>query len=498
MDVAGGQGQADDGGAEDDVDGAERGAGGEHLAVDLTAIRWCRRGLPAVGSHRRRPARASTVGKDRQNLTRSHASRAAASSRDGGRHRPDDVAAIGERRCPRSRRRRILGPWPPDHARAHRARVRRRPPDASPDATARERATAAAAPRGRRRRGARSRRRHRRGPRAARAPRSTRPPACSRPTARWSTSSTRRPATCASPTTPASGAGAAGPGSARSTCRSASGMFGARSPIGRSSSPTTTSPTPSSPTRPRPDRVVATSGIRSMVVAPLVSGEEVFGALGTFAHGRRPSAPSQIALVRALADHAAAAMANARLIEALDRPAASWPQRAEVERSLREIAARISAADRPAGGPPARASTRRPACSTPRAPGSTSSTRALGLLRWAYASGDSPARRRGVAGRPGRDARPGHLRPGGRHRPGVLDRRLPQGHALPARRSGGRATSPASGIHSVMAAPLDRRGRAVRGADGLQQPRRMRGPRRTRRCSRPSPTRPRSRSARRA
>ena len=95
---------------------------------------------------------------------------------------------------------------------------------------------------------------------------------------------------------------------------------------------------------PDPDRVVEDMGIRSMVAAPIVSGEEVFGALGAFS--TRPAAFSapQLALVRALADHAAAAMANARLIEALDHSRSELAQRAEAERSLREINARISAA----------------------------------------------------------------------------------------------------------------------------------------------------------
>ncbi len=47
-------------------------------------------------------------------------------------------------------------------------------------------------------------------------------------------------------------------------------------------------------------------------------------------------------------------MSNARLIEALDASRQELAERADVERSLREIAARISAATRPAGGPPAR------------------------------------------------------------------------------------------------------------------------------------------------
>ncbi|HSK52119.1 MAG TPA: GAF domain-containing protein [Clostridia bacterium] len=92
------------------------------------------------------------------------------------------------------------------------------------------------------------------------------------------------------------------------------------------------------------DRVVEDVGIRSMVAAPLIGGGEVFGALGTFSSRVAAFDPAQIALVRALADHAAAAMANARLIEALDRSRRDLAQRATIERSLREIAARISSA----------------------------------------------------------------------------------------------------------------------------------------------------------
>jgi PAS domain S-box-containing protein len=92
------------------------------------------------------------------------------------------------------------------------------------------------------------------------------------------------------------------------------------------------------------DRVVADIGIRSMVAAPIVSGDRVFGALGAFSGRASAFSPSQVALVRALADHAAAAMANARLIEALDQSRSELAERADIERSLREIAARISAA----------------------------------------------------------------------------------------------------------------------------------------------------------
>jgi PAS domain S-box-containing protein len=94
---------------------------------------------------------------------------------------------------------------------------------------------------------------------------------------------------------------------------------------------------------PETDRVVTDIGIRSMVVAPLAAGDEVFGALGTFSGRTEAFSPAQIGLVRALADHAAAAMANARLIEALDDSRAALARRAQAEQALREIAARITA-----------------------------------------------------------------------------------------------------------------------------------------------------------
>ncbi len=94
---------------------------------------------------------------------------------------------------------------------------------------------------------------------------------------------------------------------------------------------------------PQTDRVVSDIGIRSMVVAPLVAGDQVFGALGTFSTRASAFDQAQIALVRALADHAAAAMANTRLVEELDRSRVALARRADAEQALREIAARITA-----------------------------------------------------------------------------------------------------------------------------------------------------------
>ena len=95
---------------------------------------------------------------------------------------------------------------------------------------------------------------------------------------------------------------------------------------------------------PETDRVVDDIGIRSMVVAPMASGGQVFGALGAFSTRTSAFDDAQIALVRSFAEHAAAATANARLIDELDQSRFELAQRAEVERALREINARISAA----------------------------------------------------------------------------------------------------------------------------------------------------------
>ncbi len=106
---------------------------------------------------------------------------------------------------------------------------------------------------------------------------------------------------------------------------------------------------------PGADRVVDDLGITSMVVAPLVAGDEVFGGLGTFSARRDAFDAAQIALVRSLAEHAASAMANARLIEELDRSRQELDRsrsvlsrRADAEQALREIAARITALRDPA------------------------------------------------------------------------------------------------------------------------------------------------------
>src|SRR5687767_6584135 len=123
-----------------------------------------------------------------------------------------------------------------------------------------------------------------------------------------------------------------------------------------------------------------------MVVAPLVAGDQVFGAMGTFSTRTGAFDQAQIALVRSLADHAAAAMANARLIEDLDRSRTELAERAEVERTLRQINARISAAEDLSSVPQLAVDE---AARLLRADGARIDLidPGSGLLRWAYASG---------------------------------------------------------------------------------------------------------------
>jgi SAM-dependent methyltransferase len=83
---------------------------------------------------------------------------------------------------------------------------------------------------------------------------------------------------------------------------------------------------------------------RAVVERAMARGDTVYGALGAFSVRASAFDASQVALVRALADHAAASMSNARLIEALDGSRVELAKRADVERSLRDITARISAA----------------------------------------------------------------------------------------------------------------------------------------------------------
>ncbi len=99
---------------------------------------------------------------------------------------------------------------------------------------------------------------------------------------------------------------------------------------------------------PESDAYVATAGIRSVAAAPLIADGEVLGVLK--ANARRPDAfgPADGELLLAIAQQAAVALSNARLIDELEVSRQDIAHRADAERALREISARITAIHDPA------------------------------------------------------------------------------------------------------------------------------------------------------
>jgi two-component system, NarL family, sensor histidine kinase UhpB len=90
------------------------------------------------------------------------------------------------------------------------------------------------------------------------------------------------------------------------------------------------------------DRIVLVANMRSMAAAPLIADGEVLGALGAYSSRINDFDESGLALLRALADHAAAAIANQRLIERLETAKVELARRVDAQRTLGEIAARIA------------------------------------------------------------------------------------------------------------------------------------------------------------
>ncbi|MBA3587736.1 MAG: GAF domain-containing protein, partial [Chloroflexi bacterium] len=82
------------------------------------------------------------------------------------------------------------------------------------------------------------------------------------------------------------------------------------------------------------DRIVIKAGMRSMAAAPLIADGEVLGALGAYSSRVDGFEEAEIALLRALADHAATAIANQRLIEDLARSREELGRRVEAQRTL--------------------------------------------------------------------------------------------------------------------------------------------------------------------
>ena len=95
------------------------------------------------------------------------------------------------------------------------------------------------------------------------------------------------------------------------------------------------------------DRIVTIVDMRSMAAAPLIAEGEVLGALGAFSSRLDDFDEAEVALLRALADHAAAAIANQRLIQRLARSQEELARRVDAQRTLGKIAAQIAVIRRP-------------------------------------------------------------------------------------------------------------------------------------------------------
>ncbi len=90
------------------------------------------------------------------------------------------------------------------------------------------------------------------------------------------------------------------------------------------------------------DRIATIANMRSMAVAPLQAGDEVLGALGAYSSRIDGFDEAGIALLRALADHAATTIANQRLIERLARSQEELARRVETQQTLAGITSSIA------------------------------------------------------------------------------------------------------------------------------------------------------------
>ncbi len=91
------------------------------------------------------------------------------------------------------------------------------------------------------------------------------------------------------------------------------------------------------------DRIVHVADMQSMAAAPLIAEGEVLGALGAYSSRLDDFDEAEVALLRALADHAAAAIANQRLIERLARSQDELARRVDAQHTLSQITASIAA-----------------------------------------------------------------------------------------------------------------------------------------------------------
>ena len=99
--------------------------------------------------------------------------------------------------------------------------------------------------------------------------------------------------------------------------------------------------------RREPDAMAAPTGIGDLIVAPIIGDEGPLGAIEVYRRDRHAFDDIDAAVLGGLADQAAIAITNARLIEELERSQAAVARRADTERALRDITARIAALREP-------------------------------------------------------------------------------------------------------------------------------------------------------
>ena len=93
---------------------------------------------------------------------------------------------------------------------------------------------------------------------------------------------------------------------------------------------------------PTADRIVSIANMRSMAAAPLVADGRILGSLGAYSSRIDDFDEAEVALLRALADHAAAAIANQELIERIERSQEELARRVDAQRTLAKISASIA------------------------------------------------------------------------------------------------------------------------------------------------------------
>jgi PAS domain S-box-containing protein len=96
------------------------------------------------------------------------------------------------------------------------------------------------------------------------------------------------------------------------------------------------------PHSPTADRIASIANMRSMAAAPLIAEGTVLGALGAYSSRIDDFDEAEVALLRALADHAAAAIANQQLIERLARSQDELARRVDAQRTLAKITASVA------------------------------------------------------------------------------------------------------------------------------------------------------------